>query len=68
MIIIQNILRIGIYGRVVSNSSMHNASFAGSNWLVPLFLCRPLLNETTNALFVKNSVLVAEKNEQSKQD
>ena len=46
MIRIQNILRIAIYGRVVSNSNMHNTSFAGSDWLVPLLLYRPLLNET----------------------
>ena len=46
MIRIQNILRIAIYGRVGSNSNMHNTSFAGSDWLVPLLLYRPLLNET----------------------
>ena len=46
MIRIQKILRIAIYGRVGSNSNMHNTSFAGSDWLVPLLLYRPLLNET----------------------
>ena len=46
MIIIQNIFRIAIYGRVASNSNMHDTSLAGSDWLVPLLLYRPLLNET----------------------
>ena len=46
MTIIQNILRIAIYGRFASNSKMHNTSLAGSDWLVPLLLYRPLLNET----------------------
>ena len=45
MIRIQNILRIAIYGRVGSNSNMHNTSFAGSDWLVPLLLYQ------TSALF-----------------
>ena len=36
MTIIQNILRIAIYGRVASNSNIHNTSLAGSDWLVPL--------------------------------
>ena len=36
MRIIQNILRIAIYGRVASNSNMPNSSFASSDWLVPL--------------------------------
>ena len=46
MTIIQNILRIAIYGRVASNSKMRNTSLAGSDWLVPLLSYRPLLNET----------------------
>ena len=50
MIRIQNILRIAIYGRVGSNSNMHNTSFAGSDWLVPLLLYRPLLNETNERI------------------
>ena len=49
MIIIQSILRIAIYGRVASNSSMHNTSLAGSDWLVPLLFYRPLLNETNES-------------------
>ena len=36
MTIIQNILRIAIYGRVASNSNIHNTSLAGSDWLVLL--------------------------------
>ena len=36
MTIIQNILRIAIYGRVASSSKMHNTSLAGSDWLAPL--------------------------------
>ena len=46
MIIIQNILRMAIYGRVASNSNMHDTSLAGSDWLVPLLLYGPVLNET----------------------
>ena len=46
MIIIQNILRMAIYGRVGSNSNMHDISLAGSDWLVPLLLYGPVLNET----------------------
>ena len=55
MTIIQKILRIAIYRRVASNSNMHNTSFAGSDWLVPLLLYRPLLNET-NALALFNAL------------
>ena len=62
MIRIQNILRIAIYGRVGSNSNMHNTSFAGSDWLVPLLLYQ------TSALFLMHSVLMVKKNEQSKQN
>ena len=36
MRIIQDILRIGIYGRVASNSNMPNTSFASFDWLNPL--------------------------------
>ena len=36
MIIIQNILRMVIYGRVASISNMHDTSLAGSDLLVPL--------------------------------
>ena len=45
MIIIQNILRIAIYGGVASNSNMPNTSFASSDWLVPLLYYGPMLNE-----------------------
>ena len=45
MIIIQNILQMTIYGRVASNSNMHDTSLARSDWLVP-FLYGPVLNET----------------------
>ena len=55
MTIIQKILRIAIYWRVASNSNMHNTSFAGSDWLVPLLLYRPLLNER-NALALFNAL------------
>ena len=35
-----------IYGRVASNSNMFDNSLAGSDWLFPLLLYRPLWNET----------------------
>ena len=35
-----------IYGRLASNSNLHKTVFASSDWLVPLLLYRPLLNET----------------------
>ena len=53
MIIIQNILRIAIYGHVVSNSNMNDTSFAGSDWLVPLLLYGPLLNETNKRVLLR---------------
>ena len=46
MIIIQKVLRFAIYGRVASNSNMHDTCPAGSDCLVPLLIYRPVLNET----------------------
>ena len=45
MIIILNILRMAIYGRVASNPNMLDTSLAGSDWLVLLLLYGPVLNE-----------------------
>ena len=46
MIIVQKILRMVIYGRFATNSNMHDTSLAGSDWLIPLLLYGPVLNET----------------------
>ena len=67
-VIIQNILRISIHGRVASNSNMHHNSFAGSDWLVPLLLYQPLLNETNecallNAFISSRCEKVSERND-----
>ena len=58
MIIIQNILRIAIYGRAASNSNMalHDTSLAGSDWLVPLLLYGPVLNETNERAFLNSFI------------